>query len=379
MNSAFNLSCAAATAGILMCGVAIAKTTDIGKAEVVVPDVKSTSAEQQERVLQVGTDVFRDDIVKTGPIGAAMLQFNDKTTLKIFPNSAVKLDNYVYDDQKSVLRVGLNLLSGAMRIASGGPHSADKYQLRTPQATIGIRGTVIHIVTDGERTIVEALHGTFHACATSGSACQTVSATDEMNALHLWNDGRIELARARRDLGVRSTIGSSDISSAAVLPAGVLPIYSTTYNLTATYLGTITNGSFLADNGVQFIGSFGGLGNNTLAISPASSSIAPIGSTGAVGASAAPNEMNGLVPENGSSFQASGPPSAREESASVQAPLNALISGFFEDLPSSSARSGGGSGGAPSSEVNAGLGILLAALTFIFLRRRHGGRHDVAG
>ena len=41
--------CCAATAAILMSGVAFAKTTDIGKAEVVVPDAKSTSVEQEER------------------------------------------------------------------------------------------------------------------------------------------------------------------------------------------------------------------------------------------------------------------------------------------------------------------------------------------
>lgn len=39
--------------------------------------------------------------------------------------------------------------------------------------------------------------------------------------------------------------------------------------------------------------------------------------------------------------------------------------------------SGGGSGGVPSPEVNAGLGMLLAGATFVFLRRRRGARHEV--
>jgi hypothetical protein len=36
---------------------------------------------------------------------------------------------------------------------------------------------------------------------------------------------------------------------------------------------------------------------------------------------------------------------------------------------------GGGSGGAPTPEVNAGLGMLLAGASFAFLRRKRGGRH----
>lgn len=36
---------------------------------------------------------------------------------------------------------------------------------------------------------------------------------------------------------------------------------------------------------------------------------------------------------------------------------------------------GGGSGGVPSPEVNAGLGVLLAGASFAFLRRKRGTQH----
>ncbi|MBE7182228.1 MAG: hypothetical protein INR71_13670 [Terriglobus roseus] len=46
------------------------------------------------------------------------------------------------------------------------------------------------------------------------------------------------------------------------------------------------------------------------------------------------------------------------------------------DAGPSSGGGGGGSGGAPSPEVNAGLGVLLAGGTFIFLKRKRGGLHQ---
>lgn len=56
---------------------------------------------------------------------------------------------------------------------------------------------------------------------------------------------------------------------------------------------------------------------------------------------------------------------------------NSFSSGqSFFDATLSSGGDSGGSGGAPSPEVNGGLGILLAGATFVFLRRKRGGRHE---
>lgn len=366
MKPAVRVCCAAATIGILMSGVAFAKTTDIGKAEVVVPDVKSTSVEQQERSLQVGTDVFKDDIVRTGNIGAAMLQFTDKTTLKIFPNSTVKLDNYVYDSEKTVLRIGLSLLSGAMRLASGGPHAADKYQLRTPQATIGIRGTVIHIVSDEERTVVEALHGTFHACATTGSACQTVSATDDMNALHMWSDGRLELARARRDLGVRSALGSSDAS--ATPPVLLGPTVAPVGGLESRNQGgNDANRVILADS-FQFLRLNRPVGSLSVFSTPTTSGV-----SSGQGKTATFSSSGRSFADPSAEFSAESGAS-RNNSGGTGPSSRSFNDSFFDSSAASgtsqSYSGGTASGGVPAPEVNAFLGLALAAGTVAFLRRK---------
>ncbi|MGU3667694.1 FecR domain-containing protein [Methylobacterium sp. A49B] len=380
-------------AGLLLDGTAFGRTMNIGKAELVVPDVKSTSVEQEERRLQVGIDVFKDDVVQTGGIGAVILQFTDKTTLKIFPNSTVKLDNYVYDADKTVLQIGLSLLSGAMRIASGGPHTADKYQLRTPLATIGIRGTVVHIVSEKDRTVVEALHGTFNACATTSSACRTVLATDDMNALQLWSDGRLEKARARRDLGVRSAHGSSTLSAAGGSATTVISTGSDPYDLIGQSYSLNIGGYVSGGNNIS-VGGFTranpgyspiGNGGNALYYSVSNSTASPNG----IGGQAFGNGAGefGLAQGTGSlealfssaPGAGSGAGSGSGSAPTLEANAN-LLEALLAAIPSGggggvSSGSGGGSGGAPSPAVNTGVGLLLAGATFAFLRRKGRGRH----
>lgn len=365
MNSAVRIWCAV-MAGILVPGVALAKTTDIGKAEVVVPDAKRTSVEQDERVLQVGADVFKDDVVNTGNIGAVMLLFTDKTTLKIFPNSKIKLDNYVYDSDKTVLRVGLSLLSGAMRIASGGPHAADKYQLRTPQATIGIRGTVIHIVSDDERTVVEALHGSFNACATTGSACRTVSASDDMNALRVWTDGRIELARARRDLGVRSAEGSSDVP--ATQPALQSPAVTSIGGADGRDQGgNEANRLFLADL-------FQAPRLNPPVVSPSAVGAPATSAPGPNQGAHAPS-ASASGPNQGIGAPTASAPGPNQEDhaltgASDRSSLGSLFDFTAAGGASQSYSGGSSSGSAPTPGVSTVLGLTLVGGTAAFLRRK---------
>jgi hypothetical protein len=389
VKTAVRVCCATAMAGLLLVGTAFGKTMNIGKAELVVPDVKSTSVEQEERRLQVGIDVFKDDVVQTGGIGAVILQFTDKTTLKIFPNSTVKLDNYVYDADKTVLQIGLSLLSGAMRIASGGPHTADKYQLRTPLATIGIRGTVVHIVSDTDRTVVEALHGAFNACATTSAACRTVLATDDMNALQLWSDGRLEKARARRDLGVRSAHGSSTLSAAGGSATTVISTSSDPYDLIGQSYSLNIGGYVVGGSNIS-VGGFSGSnpgyspsgnGGNALyySISNSTANLNGIGGqafgngAGEFGLAQGASSLEALL------ASAPGAGSGSGRAPTLEANAN-LLEAILAAIPSGGGGSGGGgvgggSGGAPSPAVNTGVGLLLVGATFAFLRRKGRGRH----
>jgi hypothetical protein len=85
----------------------------------------------------------------------------------------------------------------------------------------------------------------------------------------------------------------------------------------------------------------------------------------------------------GFSFRASSSIVAPSGNFSATATINsnaqgASSYGIFESVLTSSPGSGGGggSGGAPTPEVNAGLGMLIAGASFVFLRRKRGGRHE---
>src|SRR5262249_38083143 len=75
----------------------------------------------------------------------AQLLFQDQTTLSVGPRSEVRLDRYVYDPHQSVGDVAVSLTSGALRFITGSqdPHS---YSIRTPVATIGVRGTIVEFL-----------------------------------------------------------------------------------------------------------------------------------------------------------------------------------------------------------------------------------------
>lgn len=83
-------------------------------------------------------------MVVTGPKSQAILRFDDGQYVVLHENTEFKVNQYSFvKEDPSKDRFGFELLKGAMRavtalISSRNPKS---YQVRTPQATIGIRGT----------------------------------------------------------------------------------------------------------------------------------------------------------------------------------------------------------------------------------------------
>ncbi|MGQ0533456.1 MAG: FecR family protein [Caulobacteraceae bacterium] len=119
----------------------LAQTTRIGTAAAVRNQVTAAQA-GQERRLAVGNSVFQNERIRTGADSVAQLLFADQTTLSVGPTSEITLDRYVYDPNRSVGDVAVSLTSGALRFVSG-QQDPRSYQVRTPVATIGVRGTIV--------------------------------------------------------------------------------------------------------------------------------------------------------------------------------------------------------------------------------------------
>lgn len=90
------------------------------------------------RVLSPGDQVFRNEMVRTGAQARAELRLSDQTSLVLGENAEVRLDEFVYDESGSAT---INLVTGALRFVSSVQGHPGKLMIRTPVATIGVRGT----------------------------------------------------------------------------------------------------------------------------------------------------------------------------------------------------------------------------------------------
>jgi hypothetical protein len=112
----------------------------IGVAGAVKDEVTATIGTSTQP-LGTGHDLFTDELISTGRSGTAQLLFLDETSLSIGPLSDVRLDRFVYDPQRQTGSVVFETSRGVLRFISGSQRPGT-YQLKTPVATIGFRGTI---------------------------------------------------------------------------------------------------------------------------------------------------------------------------------------------------------------------------------------------
>ncbi len=115
----------------------------IGTVAVVRGDVNQALSSGLARI-SVGDNVTSGEVVQTGTASAAKIVFSDNTNMAIGPGSKITLGKFVYSGENSFKKATLQLAKGAFRFTSG---SSDKraYEIKTPTATIGLRGTVLDI------------------------------------------------------------------------------------------------------------------------------------------------------------------------------------------------------------------------------------------
>jgi hypothetical protein len=125
----------------------------IGVAAAVRNDVEDGSSGQK---MAAGSHLFEQQVVRTGDASSAQLIFLDQTSLSLGPKAQVKLDKFVYDPSRKTGDVVIAATKGAFRFVSGG-QDPRSYQIKTPVATIAVRGTIVdcYPVNDGLLCIVQ--------------------------------------------------------------------------------------------------------------------------------------------------------------------------------------------------------------------------------
>ncbi|MEM9735097.1 MAG: FecR domain-containing protein, partial [Pseudomonadota bacterium] len=136
---------------------ALAQSTDIGSVAAVNRDMTGTPPQQDLRNLEIGNEVVEDERVQTSDLGSGQLVFIDQTTLTVSPNTDIVLDNYVFDASADRGDMALTMTRGALRFIGGRITKQRRAIIRTPTATIGIRGglVIIEVSEDGTTRVTQ--------------------------------------------------------------------------------------------------------------------------------------------------------------------------------------------------------------------------------
>ena len=140
----------------------------IGKVGAVNPASQSTPPGSGTRVVELGAQIIFKERVTTSASGSLQLAFIDKSTISVGPNSDLVIDEFVYNPATSQGKMTVSLGRGVLRFVGGQVSHNGNAEIRTPIATIGVRGgagTISHDAKDG--TIVKSSYGRF-TIATSG-------------------------------------------------------------------------------------------------------------------------------------------------------------------------------------------------------------------
>ena len=96
-----------------------------------------------EQKVTLGAAIFMKDVLKTDNTGSLGITFRDNTMISIGPNTVYTIDEYVFKPSEQKLAFVSKISKGTLNFVSGKltKLAPDAVKLKTPEATIGFRGT----------------------------------------------------------------------------------------------------------------------------------------------------------------------------------------------------------------------------------------------
>ena len=114
--------------------------------------------ERGSHPIAAGTEVYSKELVRTGTSGMAQFLFADHTNLSLGPVAEIRLDKFVYDPNAKSGRVLVVASEGAFRFITG-LQPSQNYTIKTPYATMGIRGTEFIVLIKGKEEQIQLNRG----------------------------------------------------------------------------------------------------------------------------------------------------------------------------------------------------------------------------
>jgi len=141
--------------------------SEIGKTAVVVRTVTGTLA-TEVRQLVVNDGVAQNELIATAADAASEIEFVDGTKLTLGPRARVVLDKFVYDPDPSKGAFFLSVSEGVFRFVTG-TMAHQSYSIKTPNGTVGVRGTVFNMLVFSDSSIVQVVDGEVSGTAADGT------------------------------------------------------------------------------------------------------------------------------------------------------------------------------------------------------------------
>jgi hypothetical protein len=142
----------AAAALLVEPAVAAAQPPQVGINAAVHNYVQIRRGQAQPRAAVVRERVILDDEVRTGRASQLQILLMDRSIFTVGANARVAVDRFVYDPARNSRNVGVNVSQGAFRFMSGRAlrKPAGPVTVRTPVASVGIRGTIFEGVVGSD-------------------------------------------------------------------------------------------------------------------------------------------------------------------------------------------------------------------------------------
>ena len=133
----------------------------IGRIETLSGSAEVTHSDGSKAPLAQGAPIFSGDVIETGDSGAVGIVLADDSTLSLAESGRMVMDDVVYDPSAQTGNATISIVQGVFSFVSGqiaktGP---DAMVLKTPVATLGIRGTKVagSAAAEGEQNTISLL------------------------------------------------------------------------------------------------------------------------------------------------------------------------------------------------------------------------------
>ncbi len=178
--------------------------------------------------LAKGDTIAKGAVIITQNDGQVEIKFEDDTVLSQAENSRIRIDDYVYDQEDATAsRFLLDMAQGTLRTVTGkiAVQNPDEFKVKSPLATIGIRGTEFWVISDehGDRAylgeiasghimVVQDNFGTIRFMNTTGSFA-TLSQGSPMGPLRPATAEELQRLRAVTPISSLLTESNEDVEN----------------------------------------------------------------------------------------------------------------------------------------------------------------------